>query len=145
MFDNPEEFEPLTENIALRAGFRAQRAVARAMMNDQDADCLSFEQCELMSHLVRKSPKCSVAALLKHLELCSKPTDLGRIKAECLAGLFRSSFLAVDSFQAEIEALKQQPAKTERPIIPPLESSLQLVDEPLALSETAKRMKRKAS
>lgn len=145
VFDNPEAFEPLTTDIALWAAYRAQRAVARAMADDQDAECLSFEQCDTMSFLVRKSPKCTDAALLKHLELCGKATDLGRIKAECLASQFRTSLLAVDGYLVEIAALMEQPAKVKPPKIPDDESTLQLVDEPLALSETAKKLKRKAS
>lgn len=139
VFDNPETFEPLTEDLDLWAAFRAQRAVARAFANDQDADCFSLEQCQAMVLLIAKSRACPGLALLKHLELSGIKTDLEEPHALFLAEVFRSTFLEGRAYQTRLDALAAPQGPHAPPKIPIEETSLELVDEPLALTETAKR------
>lgn len=133
-----EQQSPLTGDMPLWAGYRAQRAVARALADDQDADHLTLDQCEAMRGLVRKSPDCVPAALIKHLELAGIPAGQNRYRALMLANSFRSTLRFVEVAMALEEEDARPVAEASAPKIPKQDRALQLVDEPLALSDTAK-------
>lgn len=145
VFDNPEEFTPLTEDRAVWAGFRAQRAAARALANDADAPCLGLEQCLEMSALVRKNQEVPGLALLKQLELSDVPCTLPLHCALFLVETYRCAMLNADALMAAQIAARAEPAKQPgAPKIPEDERSMQLVDDPFALTETAERMEPQA-
>jgi hypothetical protein len=136
--DLAQGYEPVTIDLPVWAGFRAQRAAARALADDRDVPCLSFEQCEAMSYLVRKSPNCVGAALLKHLELVGRATDLGTPYALYLADIFRSTMRSTDMLLETMAAVKAAPVVP--PKVPLEDTTLELADEPFALTEAAQRM-----
>lgn len=133
--DGEFDEDVLTTDMALWAGFRAQRVVARALANDRDAECLTFEQCEALTYLLRRSPKCIREALAKHLELVALPLDLDNIDMRgLLLEAFRSAFLAVETYFANKAAREAVTPVLEVRKVPVSETTLELVDEPLAVN-----------
>lgn len=135
---NPETFEPVTDDLALWAAYRGQRAVASALGGDQDASCLSFRQCELLVELLTKSSDASQSALEMQLKLNGAPLKLGDPLSATLLNVFRGAYVAVWQHLAA-EALMAAPADAPAEVsIPEHERALKLVPEALGLSETAK-------
>ncbi len=138
---NPETFEPVTDDLALWAAYRGQRAVGRALGGDQDAPCLSFRQCELLVELLAKSSDASQSALEMQLKLNGAPLKLGDPLSATLLKVFRGAYVAVIQHLAA-EALQVARAIRDKQAaevsIPEHESALKLVPEALGLSETAK-------
>lgn len=139
---NPPEFEALTEDMPLSSAFRAQRAGARAMGNDAEAAHLEFKQCEALAYMVRKNAEVPVAALLKQLEISGMACALPEHCTLFLLDIYRATLAAGDRLIAAQIALNEAAAAGDPkpPKIPLEDSTLQLVDEPMALTETAKRM-----
>lgn len=143
VFDNPEEFEPLTDDRAVWTGFRAQRAAARAMANDGEAEHLSLEQCLELAVLVRKNNQVPGLAMVMQLKLSGMPCELPEHCVLFLAGIFRGSFLIAEALvNVEIAAMAEPAKDPGPPNIPEDERSMTLVDEPFALTETARRMQK---
>lgn len=133
------EPEPLTEDLSVRAGFLAQRSAALALADHQDAPCMTLEQCLSISYLVRKSPDCAAAAMLKHLEIMRIPFEWDRVLGLYAAEIFRTVLRKSDAYLAAVEAAAA-PAPERRPRKVPLdETTLELTDEPFALTEEARR------
>lgn len=138
---NPETFEPVTDDLALWAAYRGQRAVGRALGGDQDAPCLSFRQCELLVELLTKSSDASQSALEMQLKLNGAPLKLGDPLSGTLLKVFRGAYVAViqhlaaEALQVARAIRDKQPAEVS---IPEHERALKLVPEALGLSETAK-------
>ena len=135
---NPETFEPVTDDLALWAAYRGQRAVARALGGDQDASCLSFRQCELLVELLTKSLDASQSALEMQLKLNGAPLKLGDPLSGTLLKVFRGSYVAVTEHLWREARLATPAAETAEVSIPEHERALKLVPEALGLSETAK-------
>ncbi|MBG6173069.1 hypothetical protein IWQ55_001359 [Labrenzia sp. EL_208] len=138
---NEPEPKPLTEDRAVWTGFRAQRAAARALANDAEAPRLDLEQCLEISALIRKNQEVPGLALLKQLELSDVPCKLPLRCALFLVNTYRCAMLNADALMAAQIAARAEPAKQPgAPKIPVDERSMQLVDDPFALAETAERM-----
>jgi len=137
--DAPEP-EALTADPPVWAGFRAQRSAACALADDQDAEHLSLAQCEAISYLVRKSPSGPSLAMLKHLELLKIPADMPRDRALFLANSFRCTMLNAEAFLSAVAAASAPVQEPRRISIPRDESTLELADEPFALTETARSL-----
>ncbi|MEO1110114.1 MAG: hypothetical protein AAFX90_19545 [Pseudomonadota bacterium] len=137
----PERIEPLTDDRPLWTGFRAQLAAARAMANDGEAEHLRLEQCLAMVSLARKDANVPGLALLKQLELSGLPCELPDHCALFLINVFRSTLQNADTLiRAEMAAMAEPAKQPGAPKIPEDERSMQLVDDPFALTETAERM-----
>lgn len=133
------EPEPLTQDRAVWAGFRAQRSAARALEDDQNTPCMTLEQCLSISYLVRKSPDCAAAAMLKHLEIMRIPFEWDHVLGLYAAEIFRTVLRKSDAYLVAVEAAAA-PAPERRPRKVPLhETTLELTDEPFALTEEARR------
>lgn len=132
--------DPLSDDLPVWAGFRAQRSAARALAGDQDTEHLGLAQCEAISYLVRKSPKSPSLAMLKHLELCRIPADMPRGRALFLANSFRCTMLNAEAFLSAVAATSALMPEPRRISIPRDESTLELADEPFALTETARSL-----
>ncbi|WP_152510172.1 MULTISPECIES: hypothetical protein [unclassified Labrenzia] len=132
--------EPLTQDLSVWAGFRAQRSAARALADDQDAPCLTLQQCASVSFLVRKSPACPAAAMLKHLELVRDPFDGEKLLALFLVETFRSVLLQANHYQSALEAAAAPAPERRRRKVALDETTLELADEPFALTEVARKL-----
>lgn len=140
------DFEPVTEDMSLWAGFRSQRAVARVGLNleagfEFDDDfvqppyCLTFEQCVKLAYLLRKSPDCSVLVMRKHLELLEVPLFEGI--PDPVLEAYRGSFNAVEGYLRSRAAREASKIKRTARKVPVSETTLETTDEPFTLSQTA--------
>lgn len=135
---NPETFEPVTDDLALWAAYRGQRAVGRALGGDQDAPCLTFRQCELLAELLAKSANASMSALEMQLKLNGAPSKLCKPLGDTLLNVFGGAYMTVTEHLWREARLATPAAKPAEVSIPEQERALKLVPEALGLSETAK-------
>ncbi|TYC51634.1 hypothetical protein FMN50_20350 [Rhodobacterales bacterium] len=129
------------DDPAIWAGYNAQMGSVRWMIGNWDYEVvlgLTLEQCVSISYLVRKSPDCAAAAMLKHLELMRIPFEWDRALGLYAAEIFRTVLRKSDAYLTAVEAAAARKPEPMRRKVPLDETTLELTEGPFALTETAK-------
>lgn len=97
--NEPVAYNPLC-SPSVWAAFRAQRAVARALANDEDAPCLSLVQVEAMASMIGRDGGMGIAAVVMQLRMSGLPLE-GTSRNVALAGIAWAVLTAVSALEVD--------------------------------------------